>query len=119
MRKVFVFPLLTLLFTLTVPLLGQTWDSLLQDATSYAALEGVSVDEAVRRLQLQQKVSELDAALAAEESPTFAGLWIQHQPQFRVVARFTDPAAEGRLRARVAGGPLDGRRAGGSVRASL
>jgi streptogrisin C len=107
MRKL-VLQFVTLLFIVTLPLFGQSSESLLQDATSYAALEGIGVDEAVRRLRLQQQVSELDEALAAEDDSTFAGLWIQHGPQYRVVARFTDPAAEGRLRARVAGGPLAG-----------
>ncbi|HEX6096967.1 MAG TPA: PKD domain-containing protein [Thermoanaerobaculia bacterium] len=64
------------------------------------------MNEAVRRLQLQQQIGELDAALAKEETGTFAGLWIQHQPEFRVIVQFTGPGAEERLKGRVAGGPL-------------
>ena len=104
MRKfVWVF----LIIILVVPFaLGQPSNGLVEDATTFAAAAGISVDEALRRLQLQKTVGELDAALEAEESATFAGLWIQHEPQYRIVVRFTDRAAEARLRQRVAGGPL-------------
>jgi PKD domain len=80
--------------------------ALLQDAAAYAARYGVDVDEAVRRLRLQRQIGELDAALTEEEPATFAGLWIEHQPRYHVVVRFTDRASERRLRVRVAGGPL-------------
>jgi len=93
--------------------------ALLEDATSYAAQAGVSVDEGVRRLRLQQEIGDLDAALAADESETYAGLWIDDKNGYRVVARFTDPAAEARLRARVAGGRLAGLMETRSARWSL
>ena len=82
--------------------------ALLEDAASYAKETGVSLDEAVRRLRLQTEVGRLDEMLATQEAESFAGLWIEHEPKFRVVVRFQDPAAEGRLRARVAGTPLEG-----------
>lgn len=78
----------------------------LQDAASYAAQYGVDVGEAVRRLKLQRQVGDLDAALSAEEGTTFAGLWIEHTPRYRVVVRFTDRASEARLHARINKGPL-------------
>jgi streptogrisin C len=80
--------------------------ALLQDAASYAARYGVDVDEAVHRLRLQREIGDLDAALSEEEEATYAGLWIEHEPRYRVVVRFTDPAGERRLRTRIAGGPL-------------
>ncbi|HEX6159404.1 MAG TPA: hypothetical protein VF111_04505, partial [Thermoanaerobaculia bacterium] len=79
-----------------------------EDARTYAKDFGVSVEEADRRLGLQGAIGELDAALTAEESATFAGLWIEHKPQYRVVVRFTDDAAKARLAKRIAGGPLEG-----------
>jgi streptogrisin C len=81
-------------------------EALLQDAAAYAARFGVDVDEAVRRLRLQREIGDLDAALTEEEQATFAGLWIEHEPRYRVVVRFTDPASERRLHVRIAGGPL-------------
>lgn len=79
---------------------------LLEDAASYGAMFGVDVDEAVRRLRLQAAIGDLAATLANEERETFAGLWIEHQPRYRIIIRFTDRSAEPRVHARVAGGPL-------------
>lgn len=81
-------------------------DALIEDATAYAAQYGVSVDEGIRRLELQRRVSDLEGVLTTEEVASFAGLWIQHEPQYRVIVRFTNRAAEARLKARVANSPL-------------
>ncbi len=69
-------------------------DALREDAAVYAATYGVSVDEALRRLQLQAAASELNTRLQASHPETFAGLSIEHQPEFRVVARFTRGGAQ-------------------------
>lgn len=79
---------------------------LLDDAASYAAQNDVSLDEAVRRLTLQSEIGVLEETLVKQE-PSFAGLWIEHQPQYKIVVRFQDPKAEGRLRARVRGTVLE------------
>jgi streptogrisin C len=79
--------------------------ALLQDAAAYAAQNEVSLDEAVRRLGLQAEIGRLDATLTDQE-PTFAGLWVEHKPQFKLVVRFQDKSAEGRLRTRLATTPL-------------
>lgn len=97
---------ITLFVTLFIHAAEPPSAALLEDATSYAAQTGVSVDEAVRRLRLQKEIGDLDATLATEEPATYAGLWIDDKSGYRVVARFTDPAAEARLRARVTGGRL-------------
>jgi hypothetical protein len=68
---------------------GEVSEALLKDTGAYAAAFGVSLDEAVRRLQLQEDIGNLNAKLEAEQADTFAGLWIEHQPQYRVVAAFT------------------------------
>lgn len=96
----------------TLPLVGQPpapggpGEALLQDAASYADQNRVGLDEAVRRLQLQREIGALDAALSQEERSLFAGLWIEHEPEYRVVVRFTHPVGEERLRARLAGTSL-------------
>jgi len=95
------------LFTSSIHAAEPPSAALLEDATSYAAQTGVSVDEAVRRLRLQKEIGDLDAALATEEPASYAGLWIDDKSGYRIIARFTDPAAEARLRARVAGGKLE------------
>lgn len=64
-------------------------ETLHQDAQQYAADMGVSLDEALRRLQYQDDIGRLRAALAANERDTFAGLWVRHQPEYRIVVQFT------------------------------
>jgi len=70
-----------------VPL--NTEEALVRDAQQYAADMGVDLDEAMRRLQYQDDIGRLRAALAANERDTFAGLWVQHQPDFGVIVQFT------------------------------
>jgi hypothetical protein len=78
----------------------------------YARAYCVSVQEAERRMEIQNRgamgpktepgrlppppandIGAINAALQAKEADTFAGLWIQHQPEYRVVAAFTRNAA--------------------------
>ena len=70
-----------------VPL--NTEEALVRDAQQYAGDMGVDLDEAMRRLQYQDDIGRLRAALAANERDTFAGLWVQHQPDFGVIVQFT------------------------------
>ncbi|HLL40915.1 MAG TPA: hypothetical protein VK357_14820 [Rubrobacteraceae bacterium] len=71
-------------------------DPLGRDAETYAKDQDVSLEEAVRRLGLQEDVSfeELQPALVENEQDTFAGLWIQHRPEYRVVVLFTRDGEE-------------------------
>lgn len=64
-------------------------EALVQDAKVYAADQGIDLNEAVRRLKLQGALGGLGAQLATKERDTFAGLWIQHSPEFRIVVQFT------------------------------
>jgi hypothetical protein len=66
---------------------------------------GISVDEAVRRFQLQEAIGPLGAQLEANEADTFAGLWLQQEPEFRVVVAFTQDG-EATMQPYVAGTPL-------------
>lgn len=67
-------------------------DSSLGDAEIYAKNMGVSLDEALRRFHLQEVAGELDAKLSVNEPETFAGLWVEHSPEFRIIAQFTQDA---------------------------
>lgn len=88
---------------------GPPSQALLEDAASYADIFDVTLDEAVQRLRLQEAAGALSGELAEQEDG-FAGLWIEHVPEFRVITRFRAPeVAEARLQERVAGGPLAGR----------
>ena len=64
-------------------------DALRKDAETYAKQYGITLDEAIVRFQIMQVVSELTAALKANEAKSFGGLWIEHEPEFRVVVLFT------------------------------
>ncbi len=66
----------------------------LQDANLMATEMGIPVDDVLRRVQLQEQIAPLHAALEQREAPTFAGLWVQHQPEFRVVVAFTQNGPE-------------------------
>jgi len=63
--------------------------AMILDAQMYAADQKISLEEALQRLKMQDAIGELNAELAQKEKATFCGLWIQHQPDFRVVICFT------------------------------
>ena len=60
----------------------------------YAAQHDVELPEAITRLLLQESVGELDADLLSNESGTFGGIWIQNEPEYRVVVAFTKDGEE-------------------------
>lgn len=85
--------------------IAQENEALMKDAYAYATTMGVDLDEAVRRLHLQGEIGNLNATLVANEGDTFAGLWIQHQPAYRVIVQFTRDG-EVTIRSYIAHGPL-------------
>jgi hypothetical protein len=112
LRRVYVvFVVLLITFTIfpfaSTSFAQQGDEALMKDAQAYAAAMGVSLDEAIRRLQLQDEIGSLNAALAVNEADTFAGLWIQHQPTYRVVVQFTRDG-EAVIQPYIEHGPLAG-----------
>lgn len=69
-------------------------DPLVQDAAMYAEDQGVTLEEAVRRLQLMQSMGDLQPRLQELYPETFAGLWIEHEPEFKMVVQFTEEPGE-------------------------
>ena len=67
----------------------QLVDGQLYCAEVYAKLNGVTIDEAITRLKLQDFVGPFQGQLENNDKATFAGLWIQHQPEFKIVVAFT------------------------------
>ncbi len=65
-------------------------DSSLGDAEIYAKNNGVSLEESIYRFHIQDIAGELDAKLSENEAETFAGLWVEHFPEFKVVVLFTE-----------------------------
>ncbi len=80
--------------------------ALQQDAQAMAQALGISVTEAVARLQQQDSIGELGASLEQAEVGTFAGLWIQQTPTYRVVVAFTHDGQQ-TIRRYVAGTALE------------
>jgi hypothetical protein len=73
------------------------------DASNYARDMRVDSEEAARRLDLQDRASALEQRLSQQEKGTFAGLWIEHEPRFRVIVQTTGevPEEESRMKAYV------------------
>ena len=81
-------------------------EALQRDAKAYAEAHDVPLDEAIRRLRQQDPVGELNAVLQEQEAGVFGGLWIQHEPEYKVIVLVTDD--QRRIRRRyVQGGPLE------------
>lgn len=59
------------------------------DAVMYAEQVGVSFEEALDRLERQGDFGPLNGALEANERETFAGAYLQHEPEFKFVVLFT------------------------------
>jgi hypothetical protein len=81
-------------------------DPLVQDAQWYANDQGITLEEAVERLRLQDSSGMLNAELQANERDTFAGMWTQHEPEYRIVVAFTRNGEE-TIRPYIEGGPLE------------
>jgi hypothetical protein len=79
----------------------------LRDANEYARQNEVSLGQAMQQLRYQDQIGELAQTLAADEPGTYAGLWIEHEPTYRIVGRFTQNPEE-TLRPYVEGLPFAG-----------
>jgi hypothetical protein len=60
-----------------------------KDVEAYASSLNIDLDTAAHQLSLQELAGDLDAELSRKEADTYAGLWIQHSPQFRIIVQFT------------------------------
>ena len=102
MRRTILTPVMLLLTALLAGCLA-SW----RDANEYARQFEVSLSEAAQRLRYQDQIGELAETLATNEPDTYAGLWIEHEPAYRIVVRFTrDP--EGTIRPYIEGLPFAG-----------
>ncbi len=64
-------------------------EALRKDAAEYAKDQQVTLDEAVRRLELQNDIGKFDEKLTTSEPDTFGGLWIQHKPEYKIIVNIT------------------------------
>ncbi len=61
--------------------------------TSYSNDVGISYEEAERRLILQNEMNSLERKIIDGE-PTYAGSWMEHEPDFGLVIAFASPDGE-------------------------
>ncbi len=54
----------------------------------YADYAHVSLNEAVRRLRLQNVIDDMDANIRENYDDVFAGIYIEHNPEYKVVVQF-------------------------------
>jgi len=76
------------------------------DAQEYAKLVNVDLDEAGYRLALQNTIGDLNHQLSTTEAETFAGLWVQHTPTFKVITKFIRDG-ENIIQPYIENGPLE------------
>lgn len=76
-------------------------------AAAYASTYRVAENEAARRLDLQNAIVALEAQVKQTYPDRFAGLWIEHEPAFRVVVRLVGDIDEARAIVEP-GSPLSG-----------
>ena len=60
-------------------------------ASYLASTYGISVADAAERIRLQDEISALVAQVFKDDDPSFAGIWVQQTPVFKIVIGFTDP----------------------------
>lgn len=65
------------------------------DALDYANDNGVSLDEAQYRLDIQTEIGELDNILLLDTRLDYAGMYIQHQPVYRIYVLFKNQKGKG------------------------
>lgn len=68
-------------------------DAIRRDAEVYAEYEGVTVEEAIERFELMNESGDLQAVIVENEE-SYAGSWIQHQPEYKFVFAFTENGEE-------------------------
>ncbi len=59
-----------------------------------ASMEGITVDEARLRNSIEDDTRVLQNSLRRHESERFAGLWIQREPEYRIVVALTSGGTE-------------------------
>ncbi len=84
-------------FTTNVQSMGNESSRPGSDIAVIAAAKGITQAEAARRLDLQRDIGKLEATLMEVAEDIFAGLWIEHEPDFAVEVRFTNTLLGGAM----------------------
>lgn len=83
-------------------------ESLARDAEQYASDYGVTLEEAIQRLQWQARSPETFELLREAAESGLGSIWIEHEPDWRVVASYAgdDDEVYSRLQAIAAAAPM-------------
>lgn len=65
-------------------------EALEQDLAAVSEATGVSVEELRAQMAYEEAINALLAQLNANEADAFGGLWIERQPEYRIVVAFTE-----------------------------
>jgi hypothetical protein len=76
-----------------------TGDAVTAAVSDYASHFQVSAEEAQRRVRLLDEVGDLEARLESEYRDSFAGLWVEHDPDLTLFVAVTSDAAVGGIAA--------------------
>ncbi len=64
-------------------------DPAILDAQAYAEKFSITEDEALMRLYIQDKLGLIEENIAQAKPKSFAGLWIEHEPEYRIIVQTT------------------------------
>jgi hypothetical protein len=78
--------------------------TLAREAQAFAEMQGISLEDALRRLEFQESIGNVQATMINDLAGTFGGLWVEHSPDYRIVIALTD-GNEANIRPYIEGKP--------------
>jgi hypothetical protein len=60
------------------------------DAAAFADAQGLTLDEAMQRMQFQETIGDIQPLLMANLPDIYGGLWIEQQPEYRIVVALAE-----------------------------
>jgi hypothetical protein len=64
--------------------------ALLQDSAAFADDQDLPLDEAMQRMRFQETIGDIQPLLEADLPDTYGGLWVEQQPEYRIVIALTE-----------------------------
>jgi hypothetical protein len=64
--------------------------ALQRDSAAFAADQGLALEETMQRLQFQETIGDIQPLLMADLPDTYGGLWVEQQPEYRIVIALTE-----------------------------
>ena len=61
-----------------------------RDSTAFVDDQGLPLDEATYRTRFEETIGEFQSSLMADLTDTYGGLWVEQQPEYRIVIALTE-----------------------------